>query len=96
MSRTKRRIKLGYHIDTGQFRKFIKGKMYYFGADEKTALARYSFSLETDLSRSPGIVNSAVSITLGSSPSDAPSKRHGETSRRQRPISQRRSPRPDR
>jgi hypothetical protein len=49
MSRTKRRIKLGYHAVTGQFRKFIKGKMYYFGAEEKTALARYSFFLETGL-----------------------------------------------
>jgi len=49
MAATKKRIKLGYHSRTGQYRKFIKGKMYYFGADEKTALARYSFSLETGL-----------------------------------------------
>lgn len=49
MAATKKRIKLGYHSNTGQYRKFIKGKMYYFGSDEKTALARYSFFLETGL-----------------------------------------------
>jgi hypothetical protein len=54
MAATKKRIKLGYHSGTGQYRKFIKGKMYYFGADEKTALARYSFFLETGLVFKPG------------------------------------------
>jgi len=49
MAAKKTRIKLGFHSGTGQYRKFIKGKMHYFGSDEKTALARYSFFIETGL-----------------------------------------------
>jgi len=43
------RIKIGYHPGTGQYRKYIKGKTYYFGSDRETALARYAFFLETGL-----------------------------------------------
>ncbi|MEK6674913.1 MAG: hypothetical protein AABZ47_04570 [Planctomycetota bacterium] len=49
MAAKKTRIKLGFHSGTGQYRKFIRGKMHYFGSDEMTALARYSFFLETSL-----------------------------------------------
>ncbi len=43
------RLKIGYHPGTGQYRKYIKGKTYYFGSDPETALARYAFFLETGL-----------------------------------------------
>ena len=43
------RIKIGYHPGTGQYRKYIRGKTYYFGSDRETALARYAFFLETGL-----------------------------------------------
>ncbi len=49
MPSKQKKIKLGYHSATGQYRKFIKGKMYYFGSDGQVALARYSFFLETGL-----------------------------------------------
>jgi len=49
MATKKTRIKLGFHSGTGQYRKFVRGKMHYFGSDEKTALPRYSFFLETGL-----------------------------------------------
>ena len=43
------RLKIGYHPGTGQYRKYIKGKTYYFGSDRGTALARHAFFLETGL-----------------------------------------------
>ena len=32
------RIKIGYHPGTGQYRKRIKGKTYYFGSDRQTVV----------------------------------------------------------
>ncbi|MEK6676969.1 MAG: hypothetical protein AABZ47_15110 [Planctomycetota bacterium] len=51
---SKSRIKLGYHPGVGPYGPPIKGKMYYFGSNEKTAVARYRFFLKTGLVFKPG------------------------------------------
>ncbi len=40
------RIKIEHHSGIGQYRKYIKGKMCYFGSDRETTMARYALLTE--------------------------------------------------